>query len=675
MTDKMRVWRRAMSALVVSALPGWSISAQLAFTDQSKAVGLDLLHEPSANYPQPMVKEFTSGGAVGDFNRDGWQDVFIPSDGTNPDRLCLNNGDGTMTETGAQWGLTELHLGSGIAVGDFNNDGWPDVYVTSFGPSTGEMVGHHRLYRNNAGASFTNVAAAAGVNVVSSDVADGMGAAWGDYDADGDLDLFVTGWRTESSNRNKLFRNNGDETFTDATAEAGIAGVLSEVRGFGGVFSDMDGDRDLELLVIGDVFTSKYLINNGDGTFSDFTSGSGTALEAAGMGQDIGDFNNDQLLDWYVTTINWSVIEDGNRLYINQGGNIYAEIGEDAGVYNGGWGWGTVAVDFDHDGLTDLAETNGWYTPEHENFPSRMWLNNGDLTFDEVAQNCGFIHTGQGRGLLHFDYDNDGDRDVLIFAHAEPLTLFRNDLSGPDTNWLRVALDTSASPTLAPDGYGSTVRATFGATTCSRLMCSGTHFLSQSEASVHFGLGAADTIDELRVEWPNGLTTILNGVAANQTIVVRPSTPATLADFTVAFGTWLSGGLPELEDSDDARLIVRSRPGFTALEPNLVDLRVGLLSDNLAAGALHLAVEMRLNQAGGTARLRIRNWTSGSFDLLDTSPINQTDEVFEVNGIDADDHVRQSDGRIEVSVRTSVIATFSALGFRTLVDQLGVNVE
>ena len=470
------------------------------------------------------------GGVVGDFDRDGYQDFFFLG-GDSPDKLFMNDGDGTFTDEAVAWGIgTAAHMGIGASVGDMNDDGWLDIYVTSIGPSnTTPATGQHKLYRNNGDGTFTDIAVSAGVSTTGATASDGWSSAFGDYDLDGDLDLFVTSWLYQSGG-NKLFRNNGNETFTDVTAAAGMDAALLDTRGFTPRFIDMDGDHYPELLLAADFGTSKYFVNNGDGTFTDQTAVSGTGLDGNGMGQTVGDFDNDGLMDWYVTSIyeendewpNPNVPGDGNMLYRCIADNSFVEDGLLSGVRDGGWGWGTVAVDFDHDTHQDLMETNGW-SPVYQGEQSYLWHNQGDGSFVERALLSGINKSGLGRGMINFDYDNDGDQDLVLMEYYGPLGLFENLIDQQaDTNWVRVFLDTSSRADLAPDGFGSVVRVTVGSETYSRSIDGGSNYLSVSELSAHFGLGSAVTIDELRVEWADGRSTVLNTVGANQTLTLEP---------------------------------------------------------------------------------------------------------------------------------------------------------
>jgi hypothetical protein len=496
-----------------------SAPIEVSFQEVGALSGVDAVHTPPAT---PFTSPMLSGGAAGDFDRDGRQDLFVVMGGTLPDCLFLNNGNGTFREEAAAWGVGYVHVGGGVAVGDYDNDGWLDLFVASHGTAQDLGPGQHRLYHNTGQGSFEEVGAAAGVDWASPFLSDGYGAAFGDYDLDGDLDLFVCSW-VAFDKGNRLFRNEGAGRFADVTAAA-IPIDLAPVRGFSPRFVDMDGDRDPELLLSGDFQTSRYLINDGDGTFSDGTAAGGLNRESNGMGQAVADFDGDGRLDWVVTSIH-SELEpgkSGNMLYLNRGAHVFEELSVVAGTNDGGWGWGVIAVDFDLDGRVDIAETNGWNAPEWLTEQSYLWRNlgvsKGTLTFAEEALARGFVHLDQGRGFVGLDYDDDGDQDFAVFCIGGPLRLYRADTSGAGATWLRVFLSNGRRPNVAPDGYGATVFVKVGGVTQMRPLCGGSNYISQSELSVHFGLGGATRVDELRVAWPNGTDTVLTNVAANQVL-------------------------------------------------------------------------------------------------------------------------------------------------------------
>ena len=591
MTPATIVWVAGLVALAtVGAVPA---AAELRFRGAGLSAGLTAERRP-LDY---RVADMTGGAAVGDFNRDGWQDIFLLGGGGAVDALYLNNGDGTFTDHAAAAGVAWSHRGLAAAVGDYDGDGWQDLFVTSLGESGGDRrPGAHRLYRNlgvpaapadgdaaaragrtppeqaaparapAASASpvgaaragdaacggepggppggvprFEDVAVAAGVATTATPRPDGMGAAFGDYDLDGDLDLFVTGYQYHDGN--KLFRNDGGR-FTDVTVAAlGPAlemGVL-ETWGFAPAFVDMDGDRFPELLIAGDYGTSRYFLNDGGRYFRDLTAASGTGTGAMGMGSAFGDFDGDGRFDWYLTSVyartGTESLRNGNQLYLNEGRHRFREASVAAGINHGGWGWGAVAADLNHDGVLDLVATNGWTRANHQgdlewlSEPTRVYLGRGVAAggeaggavpaFDFVQEQVGLHHRDQGRGLIAFDYDNDGDRDILIVNLSGPVSLFRNDLAGPGTNYLRVFLDRGQSRAVAPDGIGALVSIRTGLTAQYRFVGGGGVYLGSGELSAHFGVGAAAMVDELTVTWPDGTVTALQSVPANQTLTVR----------------------------------------------------------------------------------------------------------------------------------------------------------
>ena len=589
-----------VAALVLATAGALPAVGELRFRGAGLGAGLTVERRP-LDYP---VADMTGGAAVGDFNRDGWQDLFVLGGGGSVDALYLNRGDGTFSEQAATAGVAVSHRGLAAAVGDFDGDGWQDLFVTSLGEAGApRRPGAHRLYRNRgvpapadgappvpggavargaasggavagaeAGAAeagaeraagkpltpggvpvFEEVAAAAGVAVTAAPRPDGMGAAFGDYDLDGDLDLFVTGYQYHDGNR--LFLNEGGR-FIDVTAAAfGPAleqGVL-ETWGFAPAFVDMDGDRYPELLIAGDYGTSRYFANDRGRFFRDLTAASGTGAGAMGMGSAFGDFDGDGRFDWYLTSVyartGTESLRNGNQLYLAAGAHRFREASVAAGVNHGGWGWGAAAADLNQDGVLDLVATNGWTRANHQgdmewlSEPTRVYLGrgvpadaaDGDAAdgdagageagggvpvFEFVQERVGLRHRDQGRGLIAFDYDNDGDRDVLIVNLSGPVSLFRNDLDAAGANYLRVFADRGTSRSVAPDGIGARVSIRIGEREQHRFIGGGGVYLGSGELSAHFGTGPAAVIDELTVAWPDGAVTALRNVRANQTLTI-----------------------------------------------------------------------------------------------------------------------------------------------------------
>jgi len=568
-----------------------------------------------------------SGGlAVADLNRDGHQDVFVLRGEFAADQLFLNNGDGTFVEASVAAGVDHRHKGAGVAVGDYDGDGWPDMYVTSLGSVNRFEPGVNRLYRglgldaDGFTPLFEEVAQEAGVHFSNPHSPDGFGAAFGDYDLDGDLDLATGGWNwndcpnapdphARSTTGTRLFRNNGDGTFTDVTVA--VTPLTSDecwpdgfedipyIQGFAPRFADMNNDRFPDLLITADngwtsdyLHESLYLLNNGDGTFSDMTNvpGSGLGLDSNGMGQAVGDLDHDGDLDWYVTSIcQVNGATEGNScnvLYLNNGDNTFTEVAKELGLEQGYWGWGTEIIDVDLDGWPDVVETNGWWIGNLSMQPTRYWRHNGLtpegelLPFTDVAPAAsGLDFTGQGRALVRLDYDSDGDIDVILLPNStlpnflgepdQPLKLYSNrtreNAAAGDANYLRLFLDTGAHPCLAPDGIGARVELSVeGEPTQMQELSPGSTYNAQSETSVHFGLGSDVDTCHVLVTWPNGLQTELEAVPVNQTLTLAaPCVADTNGDGTlnvldfIAFQTaFLAGDEPAADVNCDLGLSI-----------------------------------------------------------------------------------------------------------------------
>lgn len=547
-----RFFATPIAAAIAAAAP----AGDLTFTDVTDAAGLNVTHGYILN--ASTGRDMGSGGAVADFNNDGWQDIFFLSGGHVHDKLFINNKDGTFTDQAAAWGIHALgqHIGSAALAGDINADGRTDLYITSHGPagSSGNTAAHRLLLNlpptGEGQHRFAELAIHCGVEQTSTFLPDGFGAAMGDVDLDGDLDLAVAGW--VPLGHNFLFRNQGvDRGFlpiftndTDAIASPFNIGNALMNHGFSPRIIDTDGDWHPDLLWVSDFVTSRYLRNNTDGTFTDITEQSGMGLDQNGMGVTQGDFNNDGLVDFYVSAILQPDFlfqtREGNRLYINQGNHRFAETALEAGVHEGRWGWGTSAIDIDNDGDLDIAEVNGWdHFPEFYREPALLFINSGDATFTEQGAATGFDHVSEGRGLARIDYDNDGDQDALIFSRTERFTLLRNDLITPtkqpdDANWLRVFIDTASRDKLAPEGIGAVVTAKTASGSQRRSIDAGPSFQTSEERSAHFGLGSAQTVSTLDVEFHDGTLLRLENIPANQTITI--TAPPCRADMAAPFG-------------------------------------------------------------------------------------------------------------------------------------------
>jgi hypothetical protein len=502
----------------------WGHAAPPVVSERAQLVGLDGVH--ATVFQGPDVEFMGGGGAVGDFDNDGDQDLFVVGGSAGVDRLYINDGSGHFTEQGAGWGVARTHQGTGAAVGDYDNDGDQDLYVTSLGGPFQREPGWNVLYRNNGDGSFTDVTSIAGVGIADAFQGDTFSGAFGDFDLDGDLDLAAAGWLGGS----RLFRNEGDGTFSDVTLSA-LDVDMSTNRGFAPRFVDMDGDRYPELLWVADFFTSHYFANNTDGTFSTMTPGNGTGLDSNGMGNTIGDYDGDGHLDWYVSSrINHAQSNgSGNMLYM--GGpkpHVFSEESVARGANFGYWGWGVVSIDINHDGYLDIYETNG-FDGSFETDPAILYLNDGTGSFSDHAPVCGMDVQSAGRGLLSADFDSDGDQDVVMFNNRQPMVYYMNEIDTADgANAITVDFDTSAVADLAPDGFGTRVELFSAGGSQVRYMDGGSNYLSQSELSVHFGIGADESAD-LTIKWANGGVTNLVGVTPGRYTITALSCPADLS--------------------------------------------------------------------------------------------------------------------------------------------------
>ncbi|HEX9793533.1 MAG TPA: CRTAC1 family protein [Planctomycetota bacterium] len=521
----------AFAAAPLAALPAQGVPT---YTNRTNAAGVAFTH--GVDLPGgfgSMTTQIVAGGSVADFNRDGWPDLFVLGGGEFDDALFINQQDGTFVNEAANWGLTVggRHHGIGAVAGDVDVDGWVDLFVTSFGPvGAVYVVGSHKLFRNTGQGGFVEMAAAAGVATSATVKPDGYGAAFGDYDRDGDLDLFVAGWE-QGNEGNRMFQNDGSGHFTDVTVAAGLFDV--SINGFVPTIVDMDGDLWPDLILIADQGTSQYFANNRDGTFTKLSPRPDRFFDLAGMGCAVADFDNDLDLDFYASSIDWGPSTvTGNGLYWNAGAHNYVESAHQSGVHEGGWGWGVLATDCENDGWLDLMETNGWRQPPYDNFPTRMWVNNRDHTFTDVAIQAGIVHYAQGRTLMRLDYDRDGDEDLVLLANRGALQLYRNENSPSGGHSVRLSFDTSANPGLAPDGLGTRViaRAASGKRVM-RVLDGGQSFLGNSEFVVHVGMGTETRLRELEIRWADGSYTMLGDVAADQRLTVSSGLPIQAGEF------------------------------------------------------------------------------------------------------------------------------------------------
>jgi hypothetical protein len=481
----------------------------------------------------------TGGAAAGDYDGDGDPDLYVTRFDA-PDILYVNQGNGTFVDGTAGTGLGHGDGANGATWADIDADGDLDLYVTSL------MGTRFHLYVNDGG-SFTEEALARGAAVDGPDTHVGYSASFGDYDGDGYLDLHTTEWRpdvmnpTAAPSNSRLLRNLGAANpghFEDVTDFAGVAlddvvGAGAGTYSFASQFTDLDNDGLLDLAVVADGIESRLFWNDGDGTFTDGTIAAQVGTDENGMGNAIGDTDGDGLLDWFVTSIYdpadvcaggtlCGIGTTGNRLYRNNGDRTFSDDTDAAGVRDGGWGWGASFFDYDNDGDLDIVHTNGI---RQHSFPEtfgwqfdqmKLFENDGTGTYDQVANDHGIFDTESGKGLLTFDYDLDGDLDVFVVNTWASPVLYRND-GGNGNDWLRVAFDTSEQHI----GARVLVEAVDGGPTQLREMSAGSNFLGQNEEVAHFGLGPfAGLVHQVTVTFPSGAVVVFDDVTPNTTLTV-----------------------------------------------------------------------------------------------------------------------------------------------------------
>lgn len=531
------------AALVPRISSGLQQQPGFRLVDVTRRSGLDFQHNSGAYGGKLLPETLGAGCAFLDFDQDGWQDILLVNsmdwpghEGTQSTlHLYQNNRDGTFTDVTRRAGLDVQMYGMGVAVGDYDNDGFPDILVTA--------VGQNRLFRNRGDGTFEDVTRTSGL---APRTGFSTSALWFDFDRDGLLDLFVCNyvrWSPDEDvycsvdGREKsyctpeayrgetcwLFRNRGDGTFEDVTATSGIFDTSS--KSLGVALFDYDQDGWPDLLVANDTQPNKLYRNMGDGTFREVALETGLALSQegkarAGMGVDVGDFDNSGVPGVAITNFDNEMI----GLYRSVEAGYYEDVSVQSGVgpvSRRTLGFGCAFFDADLDGRLDLAAVNGhidetMWSARNIGYaqPPHLFLNNGNGTFRDVAPDLGgaFAIPRVARGLAYGDFDRDGDSDILITTNNGPALLFRNDqLSGNHS--IRFRLRGTVSNR---DAIGATVRVYLDGLVQSRVVKGGSSYLSQSELPVTFGLGRGDRIDRVEILWPNGLEEEYRGLDAGR---------------------------------------------------------------------------------------------------------------------------------------------------------------
>ncbi len=524
---------------------GFVNSGPVVFQDVAEKAGLTRWrHVMGTDETRFILETIGSGVAFIDFDNDGWLDIYLVNGSTYDAMsgkasaphaaLFHNNHDGTFTDVAEKAGVTNDRWGFGVAVGDYDNDGWPDLYVSNFGKN--------RLYHNNHDGTFTDVAEKAGVALGNWST----GPTFGDYDGDGRLDLFVPGYvhydldhppapgssavafstcefrglkvmcgpRGLKGEPDHLFHNNGDGTFTDVSDKLAV-GDSNRYYGLTAVFADVNNDGKVDLMVANDSTPNYLYLNKGDGTFEDASYASGYALnedgrETASMGIAVGDYLNNGLLDLYNTVFS----DDYNPLYKNEGEGNFSDVSYQAGIAEVTipfLGWGTGFLDYDNDGWKDLLAVNGHVYPGVDQsdwgttFAERPLLfhnlRNGKFEVVPPVKGTGLASLLTGRGAAFGDLFNDGKIDVVINQLHNVPALLRNVHS--DTNhWIGIKL--MGGPKSPRDAIGAAVYLTAGGIRQRADVISGGSFASSNDLRVHFGLGEATKVESVEIHWPSG---------------------------------------------------------------------------------------------------------------------------------------------------------------------------
>jgi enediyne biosynthesis protein E4 len=521
-------------------------ASRVTYEDVAEKAGIRFQHSFGEQKLSSIMEATGSGCAWIDYNNDGWLDLYVVSgrfvdgvtkfskpagaDATN--HLYRNNGDGTFTDVTAQAGVGGKGFGMGVTVGDYDNDGYADIFVTNWGSSI--------LYHNNGNGTFTDVTAKAGVENPHF----GTGAAWIDYDRDGKLDLFVGNYLKFDPNAkreyfsadafpgpldyegdaSRLFHNNGDGTFTDVSHKAGVDNPMG--RAMGVTVGDYDNDGWPDIYVANDTMESYLYHNNHDGTFTNVAPAVNTAFGANGeatsaMNPVFGDYDNDGWQDLFVSDMRY------HRLFHNPGGKgFWLDTTVETGVaaVSGQYvGWGDGFYDYDNDGWKDLFVVNGglhWLIPMEDS----LLRNNGDSTFTDVSSQAGdyFKFKKVGRGACFGDYDNDGYMDafIVVLGGKGILLHARPPAPGLRNHWLTLKLVGTVSNR---DGFGARLEAMAGDLHQYVEATSENGYLSQGDPRPHFGLGQHAEVDKLIIHWPSGIEQILEHVKADQILTVQES--------------------------------------------------------------------------------------------------------------------------------------------------------
>lgn len=505
------------------------------FKEVTAASGIRFEHNMGDNYLTNVIESVGAGCLFFDYNQNGWMDLYIAngihhevlSSGerrsvVTTNALYENLGNGRFVNRTERSGTGDQSYSMAVTSGDFNNNGFPDLYVSNYGPN--------RLYRNNGDGTFTDITESAGVAGNESSA----GAVWLDYNRNGLLDLYVANYVDFNPDLNlvyapdgypgplnfrgeadRLYRNNGDGTFTDVTVEMGL--YRSEGRAMGVAALDIDGDGYPEIFVANDAMANYLFKNNQGESFTDIATRAGIAFNRGGeatasMAFSFGDYTGNGEIDLFVTDDTY------NSLYQNQGNLLFRDVSFQAGIAMASGqhvGWSAAFIDYNNNMLRDLFIANGELKHTYGQ-EDQLFRNNGNGTFTDISGELGayFSRAHVGRGACFGDYDNDGDLDIFIVNLNEPAVLLRNDDQN-NHHWIHIDLNGTESNR---DGVGAIVKVIAGGMTQVAQKTGGGHYLSQNDPRLHFGLAENEMIDWIEVRWPSGKRQTLENIPSNQVL-------------------------------------------------------------------------------------------------------------------------------------------------------------
>ncbi|MDM8560899.1 CRTAC1 family protein [Candidatus Parabeggiatoa sp. HSG14] len=552
-----------------------------AFVNVTKVAGFNHVHhkpylDPKIDGIMSWMTSIGAAAAAGDFDNDGFVDLYVTdSHKGKANYLYHNKKNGTFVDVAKQAGVAEnINNDSGVSMdvvwGDYDNDGYLDLFVVKWGRDV--------LFHNNGNGTFTNVTAKAfrnENNEPGSPWTNGNAATWVDYDGDGLLDIYVGNYfapvdlwhlkhtkimhdnfeKSRNAGKNALFHNNGNGTFTNVAPKLKLddqGWTLSVGHG------DINNDGWPDIYCANDFGTDQLFLNQGDGTFNNISETAFGADTKKGMNVDFGDFDNDGWLDIYVTNITTAeYLKEGNMLWHNAASDengipIFMDISVESGSHNGGWGWGAKFFDFDNDADLDIMAVNGFITAGEENYwydlaswtvkgqdvsdalnwpvigdrsfsgneATRLWRNDGHQRFSEIAAQAGVDSYHDGRGVILFDYDNDGDLDVYLANQGMPPAFYRNDIGGSG-HWLGLQLIGNPKSGSNRDAIGARVTIMTASGPQIRELEGGNSYSGQSDRRVYFGLGDDMIINTLEIRWPSRQIQVIQNVRADKIITIE----------------------------------------------------------------------------------------------------------------------------------------------------------